>query len=64
MRFALLMGTSMVRLFYKMRFEQKQGLIFSVEVSIAGSPDELMELARMNWDCNVQAGCRPMSQRP
>ena len=50
---------------YEMWFEQPQGMTFKVTVSIRNAlSQELMELARMNWDCNVAAGCRALSARP
>ena len=50
---------------YEMWFEQPQGMTFKITVSIRNAVSaELMELARMNWDCNVAAGCRALSARP
>ena len=50
---------------YYMWFEQPNGMTFKVTVSIRSAVSaELMELARMNWDYNVSAGCRALSARP
>jgi hypothetical protein len=50
---------------YEMWFEQPQGMTFKVTVSVRNAmSSELMELVRMNWDCNVAAGCRALSARP
>lgn len=45
-------------------FEQPQGMQFKVTVSGQLESEELLELARMNWDANVNAGCIPKSKRP
>lgn len=50
---------------YEMWFEQPQGMTFKVTVHMKNATnDEMLELARMNWDFNVQAGCRAVSARP
>lgn len=52
-------------LYEEMWFEQPQGMMFKVTVSMRNcTNDELLELARINWDANVQAGCTARSQRP
>lgn len=53
------------RLSCEMWFEQPQGLTFKVTVSVKnGTNEEVLELARMNWDFNVKEGCRAVSARP
>lgn len=47
-----------------MWFEQPQGLQFKITVRGKLTPIELVDLARMNWDCNVKSGCLPKSNRP
>ncbi len=50
---------------YEMWFEQPQGMQFKVTVSMRNATsEELLELARANWDFNVSKGCRPVSARP
>lgn len=48
-----------------MWFEQPQGMTFKVTVHMKNATnEEVLELARMNWDFNVQAGNRPVTARP
>lgn len=50
---------------YEMWFEQPAGLTFKVTISGKNATsEEILELARLNWDAIVNAGCRPVSARP
>ena len=50
---------------YEMWFEQPAGLVFKITVSVRnGTNAEVIALAQLNWDANVNAGCRAISARP
>ena len=53
-------------LHYEMWFEPPSGMQFKLTVSMRNATnDEVLELARANWDFNVkECGCRPVSARP
>lgn len=49
----------------EMWFEVPQGMAFKVTVKMKNATnDEVLELARMNWDFNVSQGMRAISTRP
>lgn len=50
---------------YEMWFEIPGGLQYKVTVQVRnGTNAELLEMARINWDGNKQAGMTPKSVRP
>ena len=59
------MKTSRSDLSFTMWFEQRMGMTFKLTVSMKNATEEeILELARANWDYNVEKGCIPKQLRP